>query len=1178
MFDLIQRFFGTDDFMPHGMCFLWRPDMIAAHVISDAVIALSYFSIPVFLYYFARKRAGLQNIWVLHLFAAFILLCGLTHVMGIVVLWFPEYGTQAVIKILTAGVSAITAVLVWFLFPILMAIPSPGELRDANNRLNIFKRVLEAAQFGILINKTRKYGGDVVYCNPLYADMAGVPQQEIVGRNIDELTDKLFQYETLGPLYEGLNKGIRATSVVTMAPPNAEPFQDEVSMAPVAGDDGEHTHWVSFNIDVSERIKSEDAVRDSEDLFRAAFESTPQGFALLTTDGEWIRVNQALCGMLDYTEAELRALHFRDITHAEDVDNDADDIQSLLVGDSESYSVEKRYLRKDGTVFPAQVGVSLVRDKGGEPLRFVVQLFDLTEIKQARIAIKQSERLYHAIERNTDIAIFVEDMTGMYTYMDELRQRGVTDLLAEIKNNQEVGFKVGEGIKLQDVNEAGMKLLGAKTFGDVLEFGFFKRPETQHSVGPMLKAMYDRQPTARGEATFQTIDGREISVVYSLPVPHSKEEASYVPLLVVEVSELRRAEAALAASRAKSEFLATMSHEIRSPLNAIIGNIELIGHQTLNAETESMVREVNMASKSLLALIGNILDFSKIEAGALSIESRLVDPSGPLKEAVEVMQGQARQKNLSLTCTIDPDVPHVGAGDGDRLRQILLNLIGNAVKFTKDGGVWASASVVEQGGASCLVLYDVYDSGIGFSDEDRENLFKPFRQAESSGRSTTEGTGLGLTIARSLVEEVGGEIGCESVEGFGSHFWFTWPFSEVTPAPSALPVKLNGVIVEMRDHPRLGGIMPYFENRQATVHLITQDGHKRSNELSDLFVQICDEIVASDPVPSFLLRSTISIAVVPDKSLSEASRALRMGYQFVVSDEDLESIFDGNLGRLMSIDGDAQSQEIGQPAAADEQLKNLQGGNLLVLEDRPANQLVIRRQLTSLGISCTMAENGKYGLNILESSSAFDAILCDCAMPIMDGFAFTQALRKQEAERDAERMPIIALTANAFREDIERCYAAGMDDFISKPVTLQDLASTLGRWVNSGTELKRRKEDKVGQAQDLAIDVTVIESIFGADDKEGVILFLAEIVKSAPGSFKAVADAASRSAGADLVDAAHAAKGEAANAGALRLSDLYQRLESDAKAGSLGDVDRRLADIETELNRVVDMANKLSSD
>ncbi len=1178
MVNFIQRFFGTDDFMPHGMCFLWRPDMIAAHVISDVVIAVSYFSIPVFLYYFARRRAGMANIWVLHLFAAFILLCGLTHVMGVVVLWFPEYGTQAIIKILTAIISAITAILVWFLLPTLMAIPSPGELKKANERLDLFKRVLEAAQLGVLINKTRNYGGEIIYCNPFYADMTGVAQEEIIGSNIDEFTDRLFKYETLGALYEGLSKGTGAKAVATTTPPNAEAFQNEVSMAPVADEGGEQTHWVSFNVDVTERIKSEDAVRDSEELFRAAFESTPQGFALLKTDGEWIRINQALCDMLGYTEDELRTLHFRDITHFEDVDNDADDIRSLLAGDSESYSVEKRYFRKDGTTFPAQVSVSLVRDRDEEPLRFVVQLFDLTEIKQARIAIKQSERLYHAIERNTDIAIFVEDMTSMYTYFEELRQEGVTHLLDHIAHNPDVGIRVGDGIKLQDVNEAGLKLLGAKTVDEVFEFGFFKRPETQRSVGPMLTAMYNREPTARGEATFSTIDGREISVVYSLPVPHSKEEASYVPLLVVEVSDLRKSQAALAANQAKSEFLATMSHEIRSPLNAIIGNIELIGLQNLSTETESMVREVNMASKSLLALIGNILDFSKIEAGALSIQSRLIDPSGPLKEAVDIVQGQARQKNLSLTCTIDPAVPLVGSGDGDRLRQILLNLVGNAVKFTKAGGIWASVSLVEQENTTCIVRYDVYDSGIGFSEKDKENLFQPFKQAESSDLAMTEGTGLGLTISRSLVEMMGGEIGCESVKGCGSHFWFTWPFLDVAPAPSVPPVKLNGVIVEAHDRKRLGDIVPYFENRQAAVQFAQTEERATPGELADLFIQVCDEIDACDPVPSFLLRSTISVAVLADKNLLAICRALSLGYQFVVNEKNLETIFDGNLGRLLSMDGDLSSSAVVQSIALEDRFDNLRGRNLLVLEDRPANQMVIRRQLTSLGISCTMAENGQDGLQLLEADGDFDAILCDCAMPIMDGFRFTETLRKQEVERNTARLPIIALTANAFQEDIERCYAAGMDDFVSKPVTLQDLASTVARWVNSNAESSGDELGEPFRAMDRAIDLSIIEGIFGADDREGVALLLAEIVKSAPESFKSVADAAFQGGGVELANAAHAAKGEAQNAGALRLSDLYQQLESDAKAGIVGDIDRRLAELEAEMNRVINTASELSFD
>ncbi len=1170
MFDFIQNFFATDDFMPHGMCYLWRPDMVALHVVSDAMIAIAYFTIPVFLYTFARKKKGVAHIYVFHLFAAFIMLCGLTHVMGIWVLWNPDYGTQGLLKLMTGVVSVVTAILVWVLLPTLLKLPTTAELEEANSRLDIFRRVLDAAQIGVLINKTRRLGGEIIFVNPAYADMVGYSEEELIGQHIDKFTEQVFYLEGLDPLLDGIANGERASSIVTTCPRGGEQFQNEISMAPVTGADGAFTHWVSFNSDVTERIEREDTLAENEELFRAAFETTPQGIALLTIEGKWIRVNQALCNMLGYTEEELQETDFQSLTHPADLDSDMREVRRLLKGEIDSYEMEKRYICKDRSIVPALLSVGLARDRAGNPLRFVSQVFDLRELKKAEREVQQAKRLYEAIERNTDIAIFVEDMTGMFGVFEELRANGVTDILEEIRNDPVTAKAIGHGIVLQDCNDAGLKLLGAKTTEEVFEFGFFKRPETQRSVGPMLKALFEMQETARGEATFKTIDGREISCVYSLPVPRSLEEASYVPLLVVEVSELRKAQAAEAASKAKSEFLATMSHEIRSPLNAILGNIELVGMRNLDTETDNLVREASMASKSLLALIGNILDFSKIEAGALTMEARPMNPVNPLHETVEICMVQARSKNVGLSYAIAADLPRNGIGDESRLRQILINLIGNAIKFTDNGGVFTSISVDEWRDDTCVMRFDVIDSGVGFNEDSSGRLFQPFAQNRADEGAMREGTGLGLTIARTLVERVGGEISCAAIPGKGAHFWFTWPLPKAEPPQNAKSANLKGLLVDVVTHPNANAVISYFESRQATVRVTEPDGSADDETLPDIRVGFAMRGETLPDIPADMIHSTIGIAVLEEISANEIRSALAKGYAYPCNPSKLEAILDRNLPRL--IEFEAQGGH-GKKASgtASRVTDALNGKHLLVLEDRPANQMVIRRQLTSLGISCTIADNGESGLSVLASGEKFDAVLCDCSMPVMDGFAFTEELRRREKEDTAPRLAVIALTANAFREDVERCMAAGMDDFISKPVSRDNLAATLARWTEKKPSENSR--DAAVRKVDDAIDLAAISELLGDDDPEGIAMILQQLKESAPKSLNDVADAAASGDGAGLVKATHAAKGEALNCGAPKLADLYLALEQDAKRGNVGNIDKRLAEIRAEVGRVVAAAD-----
>ena len=766
-------FFGIKNVMPNGYCLSWNPVLIWLHVISDMLITVTYYSIPLMLVYFIRRRKDMPYPWLVRMFGVFILACGTTHLLSAITIWIPLYWLEGILKGFTALISVATAISMLWVIPRVLALPTVAQLQteiqkrqlaelakhEALNRLHRIADQLPGVIYQFRLNPDGS--SSLPYVSDKLRELYRIDPEDIPNN-----AEKVFTF--VHP--DDLNMHLAS---IQASARDLSPWQTEYRLKfadgtetwvfgkalPQLEADGS-VIWHGFVTDITEQKLAELRLRENEEKMRALFEMSPLGIARNTMAGSFIEVNQAMLDMTGYNQEEFKKLSYWDLTPIEYEAQKATQLNALAnTGGYGPY--EKEYIHRDGHHIPIRLNGVLIKGSDGEPYIWSI-LEDITQRKQDEAQV----RLLANVFSNIVEAIIICDANNRIIAVNPAFT-AITGYEPHEALGKNPSF-MSAGRTPKSVYDDMWRSITANDFwkGELLD-----QDKSGNIQIKWLSVSVMRDPT--GTITHYIGNFTDITDLKRVERELREMNEQLESRVERRTRQLAIArEQAEVANRAKSSFLANMSHEIRTPMNSVIGMTELLMKTNLDTKQRDYVDKISLSGEHLLDIINDILDISKIEAGKLELETIDFELSRVIKMTKNIIDIKAGAKSLAIVYAIDPNISPVLRGDPTRLKQVLINYASNAIKFTEKGEITLRIKALEETETDYLLRFEVQDTGIGMTQETQNLLFKSFQQADASSTRLYGGTGLGLAISKSLIEKMGGKVGVISLLGHGSLFWF----------------------------------------------------------------------------------------------------------------------------------------------------------------------------------------------------------------------------------------------------------------------------------------------------------------------------------------------------------------------------------------------------------------------
>jgi PAS domain S-box-containing protein len=975
---------------------------------------------------------------------------------------------------------------------------------------------------------------------------------------------------------------------------------------------GEVEFVIGTGIDITDRKRAELALKESEERYRDLFENATDLIQSVDAEGRFLYVNRAWKETLGYDETQIQQMRVFDIIHPDYRQHCQMLFQRLMAGELLE-NVETAFVTANGETVWVEGNVNC-RFEDGVMVATRGIFRNITERKKAAEELERQSRRAQLL---ADLSLKIRQSLDIA----EILETAVTEIQALLKADRVLVYHFqpdGSGIISNEKTQPGIPSL----LGEVIEDPCFQEKYAELYSQGRVRAVSNVETEGLEPCYLELL--RKMQVKANLVVPLFMEQRLWGLLLAHQCSaprqwqpfeiellvqlanqigialtqaallererkrslELEQArKAAEQASQAKSSFLATMSHEIRTPMNAVLGMTGLLLETPLTPEQRDFVETIRVSGDALLTLINDILDFSKLEAGEMELEILDFDLRSCLEEVADLFASTAHAKGLELAVLMPPEVPRYLRGDASRLRQILNNLVSNAIKFTHQGEVVIQAELMQETATHVQLRLSVRDTGIGIPKEAQAKLFQPFTQVDASTTRKYGGTGLGLAICKQLTELMGGKIFLESEEGRGSTFSVELtlerqPYGrQISQNPTRIPVDLQGKrLLVVDDNATNRKILRYqatawgmrveeAENAYRAMDKLRQavrEGRPFPLAVLDMQMPEVDGETLGRWIKADPELSQTQLVMMTSLGLGEHSRrAAEIGFAAYlvkpVKQSRLQEALVMALGKSSGLSTSLLGMSPVLPQTTPREDCPRQSLRILLAEDNPVNQKVALRQLESLGYKADVVANGQEVLDLLQQVR-YDLILMDCQMPVMDGYEATRRLRQRE-RGSGHHTVVIALTANAMHEDRERCLQAGMDDYLSKPVLKEDLERVIDYWsrkiASSALGAANGPTSEVASPAPPSpkgasgnsdptlpypIDSAYLERVTGGDSqfqRELLQVFVQDCQNQLPRLRQAVAAGNAE----DLRKIAHRLKGASANVGAHAFSQAARELE-----------------------------------